>query len=268
MNGNIRILAVCGSIAVSATLSGTAQAQITFNSTAVGSSTLFPTTSISGINGSLAFSDINTSISGDTIAGGVSQGVGSAASGYSWGETFLWTSAAAAVNGSSTLGAFSMVVNAAASGNVYTPFLYDLGAGPGAYNGTSFSFNTSTEVNLLDGSSVTMSGLAAGPQSFLEFDFAGSDQVTLVAGQEYAFGLLNAGAEGNLFFQRSNGVQADPNGSPFATSTSPTDGYVAFGGGPRNEFIGLYTVPVPEPGSMVLTALGGLLGMFAIRRRK
>lgn len=265
MNKNIRTLALCGGVAA---LAATAQAQITFSESTVGSSTLFPTASISGNNGSLAFSDINSSVTGDTIAGGVSQGVGSSAGGYSWGETFLWTSGDAAVNGSSTLGAFSMVVNAAASGNVYTPFLYDLGAGPGAYNGTSFSFNTSTEVNLLDGSSITMSGLAAGPQSFLEFDFAGSDQATLVAGQEYAFGLLQVGTEGNAFFQRSNGAQADPNGSPFATSIAPTDAYAAYGGGPRNEFVGLYTVPVPEPGTMALTGLGGLLGMLVMRRRK
>jgi hypothetical protein len=266
MNINLRTLAICGSVA--AAFTGTAQAQITFSESAVGSSTLFPSTSISGNNGSLAFSDINSSVSGDTIAGGVSQGVGSSASGYSWGETFLWTSADSSVNGN-VLGAFSMVVNAAASGNVYTPFLYDLGSGPGAYNSTSFSFNTSTEVNLLDGSSITMSGLSAGPQSFLEFDFAGSDQAALTVGQEYAFGLVNVGTEGNIFFQRSNGAQADPNGAPFATSTAPTDAYAAYGGGPRNEFIGLYTVQaVPEPGIMALTGLAGLMGMLVIRRRK
>jgi hypothetical protein len=254
-----KTLVVCGS-ALALALSS--QATVSLNRIAVGSSTAFPTYSISGNNGSLSFTTA-TSTGGGSISGAVSQygyGAGSA-----WGEVFNWQGSA---NGN-TLAAFSMVMNGSTGNGSYQPFLMDLGTT--VFNTSSSSFNPSLHANLLSSTSA-LNVSAVGSQNFLEFDLSDVDSVTLTIGHSYAFGLLcTAGASSDISFQRANGVQSDANGVQFyiasggLTSSSAT--VPGWGGGPRNMLIGLYTVTVPEPSSMALAGLGAA-AMLIMRRRK
>jgi len=236
------------------------QAQVSLNNSTFGTATSFPTFSISGANGSLSFQDLLSTPSGATLQGGATQGAIAANSAI--GEVFNW---AGSVNGN-TLSAVTIVDKGGGGGDTYEPFLMDLGTT--VFNTTSSSFNPSLHANLFDGSTISLPALGSG--NFLEFDLAGADQVTLTVGHSYAFGLLNTAGTPSFNFLRSSGAQSDPNGVPFQIATGGLTGTSAtvpgYGSGPRNIFVGLYTIAsVPEPSSMAL--LGGSIIMFSALRR-
>jgi hypothetical protein len=260
-----KIIAVLCGVAVCTAFALSSQAGVSVLTTPVSAATAFPTASLSGLNGTLSFTTV-TGVGGGSIAGGQSQG--GFGFGNGWGEVFKWAGSA---NGD-LLQAYSMVVNSANSARIYQPFLLDLGTG--TYNSYSTPFNPSIAPNLLGSSTITISGLSAGPQSFVEMDLTGLDAVALTVGHSYAFGLLNvdpAAVGTDIYFMRASGTQTDPNGMPFDTGASGLSSTSAaapgWGGGPRNIFIGLYTAPVPEPSSMALLG-GGLAALFMVRRFK
>jgi hypothetical protein len=229
IKNHLKTLTLCAGIFAVAMPS---YATITMSSAAVGSSTDFPTLSISAANGNRSFSSVGTA-SGATIAtGGVETRW--TTNGVAWGEVFKWSGTNGAV-----LSAYSMIVNSITSGS-YRPFLFDLGAV--TFNTTSSTFNPSSFANRL--SNVTLTPAAISAKTFLEFDLSGSDAVTLTNGHSYAFGLLNT-STGNINIERSSGVTSDPNGAPFQITSGGLSGTSAtvppYGSGVRNHFIGVYT---------------------------
>jgi hypothetical protein len=259
MKNNIRTLAICGGALA---LSVPAYASISLNNAATSSA--FPAFSISGVNGSLSYSDVLSTPAGATIAGGASQGAFAANSAL--GEVFVWGGSA---NGN-VLSAFSIIDNGGGGASTYQPFLFDLGTGY-TFNANGSTFNPSLYTDLF--SAVTVTPPALGSPNFLEFNLNGVDAVTLNVGDTYAFGILNTSGTPDFAFQRASGTQPDPNGAPFQilsgglTGTSAT--VPGYGGGPRNLFVGIYTTtPAPEPTTLALAGLGGLASLVALRRKK
>jgi len=259
MKNRITTLAIISTLALAASSYGS----VTLSTAAVGSSTAFSASSLSGLNGNLSFSDIGSggaSIGGAQVQGGFGTGV-------AWGEVFNWAGSA---NGD-VLSAYSMILVGANPSRTYQPVLLDLGTS--IYNGFATPFNPSLHPNLLGSSTVTLPNVGA--NTFLEFDLSGSDAVTLTVGHSYAFGLWNVDASTvgtDVYFLRAAGVVADPNGMPFYTGANGINDTSAqcsgWGGSARNILVGLYTTPVPEPSTMTLLGLGALAGLGYLRRRK
>jgi hypothetical protein len=259
MKSHIKTLVIVSALAIATN----AYAGISVNNSAVGSATTFPSFSISGLNGPLSWSDVLGAPAGATIAGGQAQGA--FAANTALGEVFRWGGSA---NGN-VLSAFSIIDLGGGGASTYQPFLFDLGTGY-TFNANGSTFNPSLYTDLF--SAVTATPPAFGSGNFLEFDLTGSDAVTLNVGDTYAFGLLNTSGTPDFAFLRSSGTQPDPNGAPFQILTGGLTGTSAtvpgYGGGPRNLFVGIYTVTVPEPTSMALLGLGSLVGLMVLRRKQ
>jgi len=246
---------IIAATAVALALAVPAYANITVINNTLGSATSFPSFAISGNNGSLAFQDVIGTTGGSSLQGPGNSPQGTVAN-NGFGEIFNWTGS------SSTLSALSIIDTGGGGTPTYQPFLFDLGTS--IFNSTSSTFNPSTQVDLL--SNITVTPPALGSANFLEFDFSGTDAITLLTGHSYAFGLLNNNNDSSLTFLRSGGGSSDPNGIGFSlTSLSATSETSGFSGNNRTAFIGIYTVPVPEPATYAL--FGGGLALLGFARR-
>jgi hypothetical protein len=252
MKYSLKCLSVLSALAVVAS----ANATVSINNNSLGAATDFPTFSISGANGNLAFESVLTTPAGATLQGGASQGPVGVGTG--WGETFNYT------GGAAKLSAVSIIDNGGGGVGTYQLFLFDLGTG--LFNTPSSQFNPSTQVNLFG--TQTVQPPAFGSANFLEFDLSGTDAVTLTTGHSYAFGLINNNATSDLNIRRSSGAQSDPNGDGFTLSglSATSDNAAPYSGSVRNSFIGVYTLAVPEPASIAFLGLG--LAALLIRQRK
>jgi hypothetical protein len=237
-------------------MAASANAAVTINNNSVGAATDFPTFSISGVNGNLAFESVLSTPAGATLQGGASQGPVTVGTG--WGEVFNYT------GGAAKLGAVSIIDNGGGGAGTYQLFLFDLGTG--LFNTTSSQFNPSTQVNLFG--TQTVQPPAFGSANFLEFDLSGTDAVTLTTGHSYAFGLVNNNGTSDMNYRRSNGAVSDPNGDGFTFSgfSATSDNASPYSGSVRNSYIGVYTLAVPEPSSIAFLGLG--LASLIIRQRK
>jgi hypothetical protein len=257
MKTSVRTLALCGNVAAAIALGFSANANVTISNSSLGTATSFPTTSLSGVNGSLFFQDTLTTPANATLQGSTSYQIAAANTG--WGEIFNYSGSGA------DLSAISIIIDKSYTGGgngTYQPFLFDLGAT--IYQNTTF--NPSAQVNLLGNYTVQPPALAS--VNFLEFDFSGVDAITLTHGDSYAFGLLNNNGVSDMSYFRG-GSQLDTQGDGFTlTSLSATvDNAEPYTGAVRNSFIGVYTEPVPEPASTALFGLSLLVGTFVLRRR-
>jgi len=252
MKNYIKTLAIVSTLAIATS----AYANITLSHTTFGSSTDFPSTSISTLNGTLSFEDVLASPAGATLQGSTTQGT-TANAGF--GEIFNWTGSAV------TLSAVTIIDMGGGGGANYQPFLFDLG--PTIYNTMSSTFNPSAQTDLFGNYTLTP-GAVGGSGNFIEFDLSGSDAITLNPGDSYAFGLLNNNSSADFNFRRSSGGSSDPNGIGYTlTSLSATTITDGMSGNNRTMFIGLYT-EVPEPSTLVMVGLGILAGGILIRRRQ
>jgi hypothetical protein len=247
MNTRLKLLGICGGILAAGTV---VQAQITY-------STLGSVSTWSG-------TPVYTSLaSGTPLSGLASQG-GLAITG-SYGvlaETFTPTT-------SFTVGSFSLMDQFTSAGSAYQVNLFDLGpAGTVSVSSSTATYTPSTSLFSDTVAATTSSGEVQGV-----FALPVADQVALNAGEEYALEIWTPSADGQNGFIWYRGSTADPGGQMFSDANSANArgtlaGNGQAGGAPRTGALALYSVPVPEPGSLALMGLGGVVSMFLVRRRQ
>lgn len=146
--------------------------------------------------------------------------------------------------------------------------LYDLGAYPASgYPATSATYTPGSQHDLLTaGDTFTYNGGAAGAQNVAELTFSGADaSITLNAGELYAL-QLDPTATPDSFWAR-DGVET-VNGQAYRMNQFSNGNMGALNGALRDFGLAVTVAPVPEPASMALLGLGGVLGTFIVRRRR
>lgn len=150
--------------------------------------------------------------------------------------------------------------------------LYDLGtAGTVSVSSSAATYTPGTSLFSVN----NISGMtSSGGEVQATFTLPVADQVTLLAGEEYALEIWTPTADGTagITWYRNGGSPADPGGQMFSGGDSTLArktlaGNGQAGGAPRIGALALYA-PVPEPASMTLMGLGTLAGLIFIRRRK
>lgn len=253
MYNNIRTLAICGGIAVSAAFLGTAQAQITFSSTP----------GLGSWNGSPQYVSLaNSALGSATTAQGdptITGAFGLLA------ETFTPSS-------SFTLGSFNILLAVnSISEQSYDINLLDLGAaGSISVSSSSATYGPFAERNVLNGP-VTFSATTRGEVQGT-FTLPLADQVTLSAGEEYALEILTSSGSGQNGLTWYRSLTADPGGQMFSSGNAEIRNTLAgngqAGGAPRTGSLALYAVvPVPEPTTLALAGLGSLVSLLMFRRK-
>lgn len=170
------------------------------------------------------------------------------------------------LSSSGTLQSIQLVL--AGSAQTYDVELYDLGAYPASnYPVTSATYTPGSLTSLLTtGAKFTYNGGAAGAQNVAQLAFSGVDaNITLQAGELYAL-QLDPTTSATAFWAR-DGVQT-VNGQAYRMNQFSAGNMGALNGAIRDFGLAVTLAPVPEPGSIALFGLGGLLSLFAIRRRK
>lgn len=141
--------------------------------------------------------------------------------------------------------------------------LYDLGAYPvSGYPSTSAAYNPSLHTSLLAaGDQFTYNGGAGGGSSVAEITLSGADaNITLLPNELYALEIDPAAASTQEWVRDG---QLAVNGQAYrGTATGPT----AINGSIRD--FGFAVTVVPEPGTLALAGLGGIMSVLALRRRK
>ena len=253
---------LCGGVAALMTLCGAAQAQITFSSSA----------NTATWNGTPVYTSIaNSGLSGASTGQGDATITGT----YGlMGETFTTSS-------SFTLGSFSILLGVNnISSPTYIVDLYNLGpAGTVSVSSSTASYDPYTSspssISLAFSDTVTFAATSTGEVQGL-FSLSGADQVALSANEEYALEILNPTADGSAGLVWYRGSSADPGGQMFSSGDGLNSagngvrntlaGNGQAGGAPRTGALALYAVP--EPGTLTLMGVGGLMSLFAIRRQK
>ena len=242
--------------AVMMMLSETAQAQITFSSSA----------NLTAWDGSPVYTSIaSASLSGATTQQTLST-VGTLGSYGVLAETFTPTT-------SFTLGSFAMLLSVNGVSNpTYGINLYDLG--PAGTISVSASTNYTPGTSLFTDNTVTFSG-ATGGEVQGTFTLDAADQVTLNANEEYALEIWVPSGNGSSAFgwyRNPTATGADPGGQMFldadsANARKTLNQVGAAGSAPRTATLALYAESVPEPSSIALIG-GGIMLLGAIRRFK
>jgi hypothetical protein len=240
MKNHIKTLAILSALAVATSV----QAQITYSSSGTTSAWLGSpvyTTSLSGL-----------SAQGEVQSGALTYGV--------LAEMFTPSSGF-------TLGGFN-VIDSVNTADTYQVGLFDLGPA-GTVSVSSSAATYTPGANLF---SVTSVSLPTSGQVQGEFTLPVADQVSLLAGEEYALEIwtpvADVTANGFIWYR---GSTADPGGQMFSAADvsvarKTLAGNGQAGGAPRTGALALYQVP--EPASMTLLGLGALVGTLVIRRRK
>lgn len=180
----------------------------------------------------------------DTVNGHLTYTAGyAAASNQRLSQTFV-----APASGPLILDKISIGYDAMFGDNGYQLFLYEVS------DATAASYTVGT--NLF--STLTFDTPGASGDYIMTFDFEGADEVTLTAGQGYAFEIL-----GPQTYQRLQWRQPGANPGDLYVSGSPYINRSQIFSGARDFTMGVHLVP--EPTTMALLALGGLA---FIRRRR
>ncbi len=146
--------------------------------------------------------------------------------------------------------------------------LYDLGPYPASgYPATSATYTPGSLTDLLTaGDQFTYHGGNAGAANVAEVVFSGADaNITLNAGELYAV-QIDPTATPDMFWVRDG--QLPVNGQAYRMSQFSTGTMGAINGSIRDFGLAVTVAPVPDPGSIALVGLGGLLSLFVVRRRK
>ncbi len=248
MKHSLRFLTSLAGISLAAT---TAQAGISFSSTATGTSS----------NGSPVYTSVPNANFG-IISGGTGQADPTIAGNFGiMAETFTPTSAF-------SLASFNTVLAINASGT-YQVHLYDLGpAGTVSPSGSAATYTPGTD--LFSGLSLSLS--TSGGQVQGSFSLTGADQVSLLANEEYALEFWTPSALGASGITIYRGSGTDPGGQMFSAGNevgarNTLAGNGQAGGAPRTAGLALYATSVPEPSTFALAGMG-LAALAAFRRRK
>ncbi len=145
--------------------------------------------------------------------------------------------------------------------NPYTLRLVDLGAiDPTYQGGGSQDYAAGTD---MWGGSVTFTYYGTATRSSREFDLEGTEEVMLTAGHYYAFELTASSPVGGIWWYRANAAASTyADGAAFVDTLNGTpdirNQLFADGNG-RDFAMAIYLVPAPEPATIAMLSLGGLI---------
>lgn len=242
MKISIQTLALCGGFLALASFQ--AQAGVTFS---IDSTTTQSSTSWSGSPGGTLAQSISTPNTQNSQDGGLSSGII-----FKAGSSF-------------TLGAVEIDEAFLTGAGNFNLVMYDLGSAYVLPAGNPVYTFTGSEVDLFTaGDNVTLNSA----NQFDLFTLSGADRASMHSGDSYWFGLVATDGS-SLTWER--GPQTANQDIAVNSVVVGANGTVLNNGGTganRTPVAAFFAASVPEPTSMALLGLGGLVGTFVIRRRK